>query len=46
MLLNERLITRKQWGIRIGDLTVVTKWVFMRLIILYARFTLLANRLS
>ena len=30
MLLNERLITRKQWGIRIGDLTVVTKWVFMR----------------
>nr|XP_027206214.1 uncharacterized protein LOC113799725 [Dermatophagoides pteronyssinus] len=43
MLLNERLITRKQWGIRIGDLTVVTKWVFMRLIILYARFTLLAK---
>ncbi|KAH7643921.1 hypothetical protein HUG17_6283 [Dermatophagoides farinae] len=46
MLINERLIGRKPWGIRIGDLTVVTKSVFMKIIILYARFTLLSNKLS
>ncbi|XP_027203894.2 uncharacterized protein LOC113797672 [Dermatophagoides pteronyssinus] len=42
----QRMINIKPWGIKIGSITVLTTWVFFKLIIIYARFTLLTFKLS
>ncbi|XP_046916859.2 uncharacterized protein LOC124497265 [Dermatophagoides farinae] len=42
----ERIVhNRKQWGIRIGPITLLTKLVFFKLMIFYARFIVLSSKL-
>ncbi|XP_075587907.1 uncharacterized protein LOC142597583 isoform X2 [Dermatophagoides farinae] len=42
----ERIISgKKQWGMHIGPLAVLTKFVFIKLIIFYGRFTMLSSKL-
>ncbi|KAH7643916.1 hypothetical protein HUG17_6278 [Dermatophagoides farinae] len=40
----ERIIGKKTFGICIGSITVLTRSVFMRIIILYIRFTILSYK--
>ncbi|XP_027206211.2 uncharacterized protein LOC113799721 [Dermatophagoides pteronyssinus] len=46
LTLYERMINIKPWGLRIGTITVLTKAIFTRIIIVYARFTLLSNKFT
>nr|XP_027196000.1 uncharacterized protein LOC113790522 [Dermatophagoides pteronyssinus] len=41
----ERIVSRKQWGLRIGPITVLTRLVFLKLMIFYVRFTVLSSKL-
>ncbi|OTF82120.1 hypothetical protein BLA29_013259 [Euroglyphus maynei] len=40
----ERIVSGKPWGMCIGPVTVLTKLVFIKLIIFYARFTILSSK--
>ncbi|XP_075588410.1 uncharacterized protein LOC124493355 [Dermatophagoides farinae] len=42
----ERMVNIKPWGIKIGTITVLTKGIFCKLMLFYARFTMLSSKLS
>ncbi|KAH7643918.1 hypothetical protein HUG17_6280 [Dermatophagoides farinae] len=46
MLFYERLVNQNPFGIKIGVITVLTKAVFIKLLIFYIRFTMLSGKLS
>nr|XP_046913398.1 uncharacterized protein LOC124494269 [Dermatophagoides farinae] len=45
MFIHERMVSRKPFGMKIGPFSVLTRFVFVKLIIIYCRFTMLSNKL-